>query len=225
MTSADRDTGRDVDTADTAGPADVDAPEGEREVEPEVERDAPAADEPEHRSGLGPKLPVIALTTAVALVVAAATVAVWFGVAWLRAANDDGLAYSGTRDEVDRVAQSGIVTMNTLDYRSLDEGLANWADATTGALYDEISKVTDDQKQALKDAKSVSSATVSASAVKELDDRAGRAEVIASIKKVGSVGDQEPATTYQRILATLVRTDGGWKLENVVPLTSAQSGQ
>ena len=53
----------------------------------------------------------------VALVVAAAAVAGWFGVAWFNAANDDSLAYSQARDEVNRVGQAAIVTMNTLDYR------------------------------------------------------------------------------------------------------------
>ncbi|HEY0451354.1 hypothetical protein [Actinophytocola sp.] len=206
MTSADSDTGRDVtDDADDATDDLVPDPVLDEAVEP-----APA--EP---GGPRSNLPVIALSAAVALLVAAATVAVWFGISWMRASGDDGLAYSGTRDEVDRVARAAIVTMNTLDYRKLDQGLGNWADATTGTLHDEIVKLTAQNKQQLKDAKSVTSAEVRSSAVKELDDRAGKATVIAAIKATVSTGGKKAVDKYQRIEATLAKTDTGWKLEGL----------
>lgn len=171
------------------------------------------------------KLPTVALTVAVALLVAAVAVAGWFGVAWFRAANDDGIAYSAARDEVDRVARAAIVTMNTLDYRDLDQGLANWSDATTGALHDEIAKLSTENKQQLLAAKSVTSAEVRSSAVRELDARAGKAVVIAAIKVTVSTGGGEPADKYQRIEASLVRTDGGWKLDGIGKVPYAQPAQ
>lgn len=205
MTSADSETGAEtaVDTID----------------EPPV--DEPAADD-EPAARLPSRLPVVALSVAIVLVVASAAVAVWFGVAWFRAANDDGLEYSGKRDEVDRVARAAIVTMNTLDYRKLDEGLGNWADATTGPLHDEIANLSADKKKQLKDAKPVTSATITSSAVKELDDRAGKATVIAAIEKKVQTADGKPQQSYQRIQATLTRTKDGWKLENLGPVPYAQ---
>ena len=198
-------------------PADPD-PDGDELVR---DLDDLAAEKPAARS----KLPAIALTAAVALLVAAVAVAGWFGVAWMRAANDDGLEFSSTRDEVDRVARAAIVTMNTLDYRELDQGLANWADATTGALNAEITKLSQEQKKALLDAKSVTSAEVRSSAVSELDARAGKATVIAAVKITVATGGGEPTDKYQRIEASLARTDAGWKLDGIGQVPYAQPGQ
>jgi Mce-associated membrane protein len=206
MTSADSDTDVEPD-ADT----DVDTAESDG-----------AAEESDTARERVSRFPVIALSVAIALVVAAASVAAWFGVAWFQASNDDGIEFSRTRDEVDRVARSAIITMNTLDYRKLDEGLESWADISTGALHDDIGKLTADEKKQLKDAKPVTSAKVTSLAVKELDDRGGKATVIAAIEKTVQTGDRKPQPSYQRIQATLLRTKDGWKLENLGPVPYAQ---
>jgi Mce-associated membrane protein len=210
MTSADSDTGEDT-GRDIELDADTDA---DTIDEPVAEPDA--ADKPASR------WPTIALSVSIALVVAAAAVAVWFGVAWFKASNDDGIAFSGNRDEVDRVARAAIVTMNTLDYRKLDEGLSNWADATTGPLHDEITGLTQDKKKQLTDAKPVTSAKITSSAVKELDDRGGKATVIAAIEKTVQTANGKPQQTFQRISASLTRTKDGWKLDNLGPVAYAQ---
>ncbi|HEX2132534.1 MAG TPA: hypothetical protein VHH15_13345 [Actinophytocola sp.] len=209
-------------------PADPD-PDAAKDTaaDPDADADALARDLDELAAAkpAGSKLPAVVLTAAVALLVASVAVAGWFGVAWFQAANDDGLEYSRTRDEVDRVARAAIVTMNTLDYRDLDAGLANWSDATTGALHDEITKLGEEQKQALRDAKSVTSAEVRSSAVKELDARAGKATVIAAVKITVATGGGEPADKYQRLEASLARTDAGWKLDGIGQVPYAQPGQ
>lgn len=209
MTSADSDTGRDT-GGDTDGDTDADAVEEPAE--------AVAAE----KAGGPSRLPVVALSVSIALVVAAAAVAAWFGVSWFQASNDDGLEFSGKRDEVDRVARAAIVTMNTLDYRKLDAGLASWADTTTGPLHDEIAGLTADKKKQLTDAKPVTSAKITSSAVKELDDRGGKATVIAAIEKTVQTAGGKPQPSYQRIQATLTRTGDGWKLENLGPVPYAQ---
>jgi Mce-associated membrane protein len=210
MTSADSDT--DADTGAGTG-ADTDT---------DTDVDTGTEVEPAEKSRRTSQWPVIALSVSIALAVAAAAVAVWFGIAWLQASNDDGLAYSAKRDEVDRVARAAIVTMNTLDYRKLDQGLSDWADTTTGPLHDEIAGLTADKKKQLADAKPVTSAKITSSAVKELDDRGGKATVIAAIEKTVSTADGKPKPSYQRIQATLTRTGDGWKLENLGPVPYAQ---
>jgi Mce-associated membrane protein len=228
MTSADRHSGTDGGTdGDTDPDVDLDAENDETDADADI--DADSADDTVDDAvddavapGRVSKLPVIALSAAVALVVAAATVAGWFGIAWFQAANDDSLSFSGTRDEVDRVARAAIVTMNTLDYRKLDDGLANWADTTTGPLHDEIANLTPDKKKQLEAAKPVTSAKVTSSAVKDLDDRGGKATVIAAIEKNVQTGNGKPQPSYQRIQATLTRTKDGWKLENLGPVPYAQ---
>jgi Mce-associated membrane protein len=230
MTSADRPSGTDSDVetdVDSAAPADVATDVEDVDTAADAAADeqadpADAEDAPDVAEKRVSRLPVIALSVSVALVVAAAVVAGWFGVAWFQAANDDSLGFSTTRDEVDRVARSAITTMNTLDYRTLDAGLENWADATTGPLHDEIANLAPDKKKQLTDAKPVTSAKVTSSAVKDLDDRGGKATVIAAIEKSVQTGNGKPQTSYQRIQATLTRTKDGWKLENLGPVPYAQ---
>jgi Mce-associated membrane protein len=212
MTSADSDPDADLDVG-----ADADA---DATATATVEEPAEAvAQEGARRAS---RWPVVALSVSIALVVAAAAVATWFGIAWFNASHDDGLAYSGKRDDVDRIARTAIVTMNTLDYRKLDEGLASWADTTTGALHTEITGLTPDKKKQLTDAKPVTSAKVTSSAVKELDDRGGKATVIAAIEKTVQTGNGKPQPSYQRIQATMTRTGDGWKLDNLGPVPYAQ---
>jgi Mce-associated membrane protein len=183
------------------------------------------------------KLPQLLLTIAIALVVAATAVAGWFGVAWFRAANDDSLEYSRLRDEVNRVGQVAVATMNTLDYRTIDQGLKDWEAATTGQLHSQIVENRATFRDSIVARQSVGKATVLSSAVRELDERAGKATVMVAIRTdvdVTEQGTQLPPATpgieckqvdaqryrcqgvkYQRIEGTLQRTDAGWKLDGI----------
>jgi Mce-associated membrane protein len=192
-------------------------------VEPEVEPVAESeAEEPAERES---RLPQVLLTAAVALVVAAAAVAGWFGVAWFNAANDDSLAYSQVRDEVNRVGQAAVVTMNTLDFRKVDEGLKDWETATTGALHDEVLQGKASSREAIVAAESVTKATVLSSAVSELDDRAGQASVLVALKVNVTVKGEEPKDKFMRLAAKLQRTEDGWKLYEIGQVPYLQPGQ
>jgi len=191
----------------------------EPEVEPVAETEAEESASPESR------LPQVLLTVAVALVVAAAAVAGWFGVAWVNAANDDSLDYSRVRDEVNRVGQNAIVTMNTLDYRKVDQGLKDWEAATTGALHDEVVKGKASSREAIVAAESVTKATVLSSAVSELDDRAGQASVLVALKVNVTVKGEEPKDKFMRLAGKLQRTDDGWKLYEIGQVPYLQPGQ
>ncbi|MBB4911331.1 hypothetical protein [Actinophytocola algeriensis] len=171
------------------------------------------------------RLPQVLLTAAVALVVAAAAVAGWFGVAWFNAANDDSLEYSRVRDEVNRVGQAAVVTMNTLDYRKVDAGLKDWETATTGPLHDEVVKGKATSRDAIVAAESVTKATVLSSAVSELDDRAGQASVLVALKVNVTVKGEEPKDKFMRLAAKLQRTDDGWKLYEIGQVPYLQPGQ
>lgn len=191
----------------------------EPEVEPVTETEAEESAERESR------LPQVLLTAAVALVVAAAAVAGWFGVAWFNAANDDSLEYSRVRDEVNRVGQAAVVTMNTLDYRKVDAGLKDWETATTGPLHDEVVKGKATSRDAIVAAESVTKATVLSSAVSELDDRAGQASVLVALKVNVTVKGEEPKDKFMRLAAKLQRTDDGWKLYEIGQVPYLQPGQ
>ena len=139
--------------------------------------------------------------------------------------NDDSLAYSQARDEVNRVGQAAVVTMNTLDYRRVDQGLKDWETATTGALHEEVLNLKDQSKQTIVQAQSVTKATVLSSAVKELDDRAGKAIVLVAIKVNVQTKGAEPTDKFQRIEGSLQRTEDGWKLDGIAQVPYTQPGQ
>jgi Mce-associated membrane protein len=186
--------------------------------------DAYAVAKVESEERAEPRWPTMVLAGALALAVAAGAVALWFGVQWVNAANDDSLAYSKVRDDVARVATAAVITVNSLDYRTVDEDLRNWADATTGTLHDEIEGIDEATRKTATDSKSVGSAKVHSLAVRELDERAGTAIVIAAVQLDVTVEGQEPVAKYQRLEATMTRVDGEWKLESIgqVPFTPGQ---
>jgi Mce-associated membrane protein len=165
------------------------------------------------------------LIGAVALLVAAAAVAGWFGVSWFSSANDDSLAFSRTRDEVNRVGQAAIVTMNTLDYRTVDQGLKDWEAATTGTLHDEVVKGKKSSRDAITQAQSVTKASVLSSAVSELDDRAGQASILVALKVNVTVKGQQPTDKFMRLAGKLQRTEDGWKLYEIGQVPYLQPGQ
>lgn len=183
----------------------------------------PEPDETEEESSS--RLPQLLLTAAVALVVATAAVAGWFGVAWFQAAGDDSLAYSKTRDEVNRVGVAAIVTMNTLDYRTVDQGLKDWATATTGELHNQVVDGTKTSRDAIVQAQSVTKPTVLSSGVVELDDHAGQASVLVALKVHVTVKGEKPVDKYRRLAGKLQRTGDGWKLYEIGEVPYIQPGQ
>ncbi|HET9142277.1 hypothetical protein [Actinophytocola sp.] len=163
------------------------------------------------------------LTGAVALVVAAAVVATWFGIAWIKAGNDDVVTRAAARDEVDRVARQALKTMQTLDYHNLDESLNNWEAAATGPLHDDFVNRKENAKKALAEAKSKTTADILALAVTDLNEFDGTATVIAASVSGVSLADAPPTTKYRRVKATLQRTGDGWKVSALTFVEPAQS--
>ncbi|GAB3446457.1 hypothetical protein [Actinophytocola sediminis] len=173
------------------------------------------------------------LLTAVAVVVVAAGVAVWALVAMVSAtgdrddaeralaraqaaqdkrADDDTATIARVRDEVSSAAANGIAVLNTLDHRTLDDGLAAWAEVTTGALREEITALGDSQRQQIRDARSVTEGQVVSLAVRTLDTDAGTATVLAASKITSRTGGAEATVADRRVQAELTRTDDGWLL-------------
>lgn len=176
------------------------------------------------------------LVTAVALVVVVAGFLVWSVVDLSSAGNDldaanaeltdantrldelnadDDLAFATARDEAHRFARDAVTILNTLDYRSVDEDLADWARVTTGSLHDNVVAISAEEREEIVDRGSVATAEVLSSAVRELDDRAGRAVVIAAVRLDVVAGDQPATPKWQRLEGQLVRTGSAWLLESI----------
>ncbi|MGH1562162.1 hypothetical protein [Mumia sp. DW29H23] len=135
---------------------------------------------------------------------------------WWRAATDDQLSLADTRDEVLIAATQNIETMNTLDYREVDAGLAAWMDVTTGTLHDQLAQVGDDERQLLADQKKISTGKVVDAAVFAVDEE--KATVVASVEVTvqdDAKPDEEPSLKRNRFTADLVNVDGEWLLESL----------
>jgi len=157
----------------------------------------------------------------VAAVVVAVLVMVSGVGAWWQAAHDEQLESAKSRDTVLMQAQNRIETMNTLDYRKVDEGLKAWAGATTGTLHDSLKEVDDEDRKLLKEQKKISTGEVLDAAVSELSEDS--ATVLAAVEVSVTDGedkDAEPTVKRNRFSADLVKTSDGWKLEalNQVPV-------
>ncbi|PWW64287.1 hypothetical protein [Actinokineospora spheciospongiae] len=195
-------------------------PEADDDERAESERTgatASTADGPARR-GPNPVLLGAGALAAVALVFAA-----WFGISWARAAGDEDLALDRTRDEVSRVADAAVVTFNTLDHRRVDEGLDRWEAASTGELHDNIRNGRATSKSTIESTKKSTTAKVLKSAVTQLNDRDGTAQVMTALVRETIPEGGETTTDYLRLQSTLLRTDTGWKLTGIdtVPFTPA----
>lgn len=136
--------------------------------------------------------------------------------AWWRAGQVEPNPLGAARDTALIAARSHIQTMNTLDHRKIDQGLAAWAAITTGVLHDQILGIGEEEKELLVDQQAVTTSKVVDAAV--LDATATTATVIASVET--TVSDQktpgaEPTVKRNRFSADLVRVGGKWKLENL----------
>lgn len=195
---------------------DVRAPDDVDDAPDDASRDAPDASDPDAASaGRSRIAPVVALLVGVALFIAA-------GVAFLSASADgDDLAEAaGARDAVQVEATEAIEVLNTLDARDVDAGLAQWAAVSTGDLREELTDLTESQRDALSEVAQISEGTVVSLAVTRLDTAAGESSVIAFVeKKVGATEAEvrEAAPSRIQFAAELVEEDGSWKVATLTP--------
>ncbi|WP_424189926.1 hypothetical protein ACOBQX_14210 [Actinokineospora sp. G85] len=181
---------------------------------------AAAADEPAAK----PRGANALLLGAGAVAVVALIFAVWFGVGWISAAGDDDLSVDRARDEVSRVSEAAVVTLNTLDYRQVDRDLDRWAAASTGQLLDDINNDRASAKTTIEQGKLITTARVLKSAVTQLNDREGTAQVMVAIVRDFTPDGGAPETAYLRVQGALARTETGWKLSNVGSVDFAPPG-
>ena len=142
-------------------------------------------------------------------------------VAWHRARHhDDPMAQrAALRDQVLVAATHGIETMNTLDYRDLDGGLATWEEVTTGTLHDQLQSISKDDRSLLGAQRTSSVGKVIDAGVVDLDHDS--ASVIAAVEVTvipdPKAGDDAAAPTVKRnrFAADLVKVGGRWLLESL----------
>lgn len=161
-----------------------------------------------------------ALPVGLVLAVLAAGYAAWAGVSWWGASTSDSVSFANERDEVLRVGQVGVANFTTLDYRKVDEDLQRWLQTSTGDLRQEIENGKDSRRKQIQDAKSVTVSRVLDAAVTELDERTGKAHLIAVVETTVTPEGGQAVKKINRYQTDLSRTDAGWKLSALGPVAA-----
>ena len=158
------------------------------------------------------------LIAAVVLFVVCAAAAGGFGASWALAANDESIAFATERDEALEAGRQAVLNFNTLDHRKVQEGLDRWVASSTGPLREEVERGRAENAKRIQEAKSVTTAEVVDAAVTTLDERAGKAQMIAVVKVTVAQEGKPPAEKRSRYQAELTREGETWKLSGLGPV-------
>jgi Mce-associated membrane protein len=170
----------------------------------------------------GGPLRVVILAVA-ALVVIALIAAGWFGLSWYTAAHDKSLSAGLERDAALRDAQQAALTLNTLDYRHVQDGLTLWEQSATGSLLNQLRANRDSYARAITDSATVSNGNVIDAAVASLDEHAGTAQVLIGLDVTSQVDRGDPGCVHRRVHLDMARTGHGWKVSNLTPVGETYS--
>ncbi|MQY16013.1 hypothetical protein SRB5_62050 [Streptomyces sp. RB5] len=164
------------------------------------------------------------LLAALVLAVLAAAAALWSGTSWYAAAQDSDADFARSRDDAVSAARQGVQNLNTLDYRKIDEGLANWEESATGALLEQLKGGRDAFKKSVGEAKTVTTAKVFSAALTELNEREGKANVMVAVRITVTPAEGKPQAKQSRMLGELTRTPDGWKLSALAQAPVGNTG-
>ncbi len=148
--------------------------------------------------------------------VVAAVLAVVGSMMWWQAAHDDQLAAAQDRDSALIQGTEAIETINSLDHRDVEAGLAAWEDVTTGQMQDGIAAIDEPQRQLLVDGQKIATAEVVDAAVLSLDGKDATLVAAVEITVVDDAApDSEPTLKRNRFSAQLTLVKGEWKIEQI----------
>ncbi len=152
------------------------------------------------------------------LTIAAAVFAGWATLRWWDASNDESLALAKTRDQVLIAAHANIETLQTLDYREVEDGLDAWLSVTTGELHEELAKVDKKDKAAIEAQAMITKGRVIDAAVLDLSAGGKDATVIAAVETTLEPAKGEITLKRHRFTANLSKVDGDWLLTALDPV-------
>jgi Mce-associated membrane protein len=139
----------------------------------------------------------------------------FLGISWALAANDESVGYAAERDQALQDGRSAITTFNTLDHRDVQHGLDQWEQSSAGQLRDEVRQGRQNYAGQIAQAKSTTTAKVLDAGIVELDERAGKARMIAVVQVTVAVEGQQPTVKRDRYQAELTREGATWKLSGL----------
>ncbi|WP_335932972.1 hypothetical protein [Streptomyces sp. PTD5-9] len=161
-----------------------------------------------------------------AAVLVAVLVCALGGWSYARARGDDTLAYAKSRDAALTAGRHHLARLNSLDgtdARSVDDGLRQWLDVSTGPLHDQLARTREKDADELRRNGGTARGTVTDAALTALDERAGTAGLIATVDVRITPRTGPAGTERKRFEATLARTADGWKVKalTAIPVGAA----
>jgi Mce-associated membrane protein len=153
------------------------------------------------------------LATASVLLLAAIVFAAWAGSSWLSAPRASAAAQS--RDQALRAGEQDILNFNTLDYRTVAQGLKLWEQSSTGPLHSQIVTGQASFEQQVKQAQTVTTARILDGALTSLDAGAGTAKIIVALQLTVTPAHGAATTKQSRLAGQLTLTSAGWKLSSL----------
>jgi Mce-associated membrane protein len=141
-----------------------------------------------------------------------------FGVLWWSAVHGSDATTAQDRDDALAAARQIAVNLQTLDFNTVDKGLATWEASSTGPLLEEFRKNHQQYADQIRKAQTVTSARLVDAALADLDVGAGKATAVTSVDvttdQVVNGVPSLPLTKQVRIQLELIRTpDAGWKAD------------
>ncbi|MCK8679653.1 hypothetical protein [Streptomyces lichenis] len=153
--------------------------------------------------------------TAVAVAVLLCAAAGW---AYAHTAGAPDRRYVQARDTALDTGTRQVARLSSVDPRRAAEARTDWLAASTGALHDEL-----EQAKPPSSTDPAARATVTGAALTALDERAGTAELIATVEVETTPRGGRAATDRRRLEAGLTRTADGWKVSALTAVPVAGS--
>jgi Mce-associated membrane protein len=125
-----------------------------------------------------------------------------------------GVPFGTNRDDSLRAAEEAAVTLNTLDYKTVQPGLDRWEAVAAGPLLDQLKTRRSEAASTAEKAKSASTAKVVVAAVAKISPDASSAEVLALVEV--TVTDSKGTSTKQvREKLSVIQTAAGWRISAI----------
>jgi Mce-associated membrane protein len=132
-----------------------------------------------------------------------------------------GPTLAADRDESMRFAEEAVVILNTLDYRTAQQGLDRWESVATAPLLDQLRTRRAEAASTAEQTKTASTAKVLAAALSRFSPDASGADVLAAVEVTTVDEKGAPTVKTLREKFTLLNTGQGWKVSAVAVVEPA----
>jgi Mce-associated membrane protein len=144
-----------------------------------------------------------------------AAFAIWAGTSYWQASASASVALGQARDQVLQAARQEIADLNTVQPGRIAAWQARWLADTTGAEHAQVQQTNPAARAQIEKVGTSAQGTVTDAAVTRLDNQAGTAQIIATVRVRQTAPSGTSDTVSNRYVAGLTRTATGWKISSL----------